>query len=568
MRRNDSLMQFGIITNNNRDMQKFTFMKRNVRLATLLAAGCLTAAGAMAQWSSDFDTNLAISDPSTGHQGASLVKVNEAPNGRIWITWLQWEDGMNGHIKTQLMERDGTPVFEEGGIYVMNQTTSSWTSNFDAKCDPEGNLIVCHSDARNDLDNRQAFDPYVYKMDQEGNQLWGLEGVALPTTDSAGHRPKIGISNDGTIIVGYNDVNNATNNMQFVLMKINNDGTLAWDKPMPVEGAFGVLAPCGESDFYLSIIQNGKIMLYCIDSLGDYVWNQGVIIEDRDPNTRTEIVPIPDELGGVFMPYQRYVNMSTFYAGVQRVNEDGDPCLGMQGLDLSIEGGQHGAPGLGVNGERGEFVAYWNHEYDGDDHLTVQKFDYSGEPLWPEPIVLMTQYMWGYATSDGKVLDDGSSILVYGRYNSAVKLNIMATRLSIDGDEIWTKELSPEAYTGRPDAVWDGNMAYIFWEDNRVDNGPSPYGTIWGQNLNLTTGEGGPSAGIEKLIAENEGNIASWADGTLTYTGAAGEIAVYNAAGAKVFGTMVSEGTSDNRINLSNGLYIVTTPAGSMKIMK
>ena len=93
---------------------------------------------------------------------------------------------MNGYIKVQLLDKNGTPAFEDGGIYISKHITASWTYNFDMQVTPDGCCVVAHSDSRNDTEARQTFEPYVYTMDQAGNMLWGLDGIKLPTSEARG----------------------------------------------------------------------------------------------------------------------------------------------------------------------------------------------------------------------------------------------------------------------------------------------------------------------------------------------------------------------------------------------
>lgn len=506
----------------------------------------------MAQWSDDFTKNFAISD--TEVSGASLPKVHATPDGKLWVAWLQWEDGMNGYIKAQLLDKDGTPLLDEGGIYVSHHVTATWTSNFDMQVTPDGGCVICHSDSRNDTEARQTFEPFAYKLDQEGNFLWGLDGVKLPTTEAKGHRPKIGITKEGTIMIGYNDVRG--NDMQFQIMKMNDDGTMAWAKPMEVAGGFGVLYPCEEDDLYLSIIGGGGIQLYRMDSLGDWMWDAPIMVEDRDPNTRTECVPISDEQGGVVMAFQRYINLSTIRTCLQRITSDGETAMGLTPIDISEEPGIHSAAGVGVNGEREEMIVYWSWDKGDDDYLMAQKYNYYGDPLWEEPVEIENFHLFGYACAEGKVLDDGSSILLVGAYRGAVQLDLLAIKLDKDGNQVWKKQLAPQAYMDQPYPIWDEDQAYVVWTDNRLTKGSSPSGTIWGQNFSYATGEGGVTS-VNEIAAEKQSFVKA-ANGEISFSAKGdGVLDVYSAAGAKVASCKAADGMNTLSVDLPAGIYIV-----------
>lgn len=529
---------------------------------TLIAmCACLAAGSMSAQWHSDpTKSNLLISGET--ETSASLVQAKETPDGKFWVTWLSWQDGMNGYIKAQLLDKDGTPLLDEGGIFIMKQTTATWTSNYGMNVTPDGCLVVCHSDSRHDTEARQEFTPYAYKIDQEGNHLWGLNGIEFPTTDRSGHRPKVGVTNDGTVIIGFNDLaKGGSEAAGFVMYKINEDGTLAWSNPLVLGGMFGAFEACDEDDLFVSLIGNGAIQLYRIDSLGDPVWEEPVIVEDRDPNTRSEIQPVSDEIGGVVMPYQRYINLSVSYSGIQRITPDGETCMGLRGIDLSEEPGQHSFPGISLNGKRQEMVVAWNMGGGAENYILVQKYDYSGVPQWDEPLMLGGDYIWGYATTHAKMLDDGSAIICYDDKHSALKSDLKIMKVDADGKVLWTKQMTPQAYRDEPVLFFDEEKGegYIFLTDNRKDNGPSPSGAIYGQNF--------------KLVDDSEVSVAAvGSDADLTVrclqgvvyiqSAAEGVAELYDTTGALVATKTIQAGETSFAPEVASGLYIVRVKCG------
>ena len=48
------------------------------------------------QWNPDPTINLKISKEGDIEQ--SLVKAEPTPDGKIFVSWLKWEDGMNAYI--------------------------------------------------------------------------------------------------------------------------------------------------------------------------------------------------------------------------------------------------------------------------------------------------------------------------------------------------------------------------------------------------------------------------------------------------------------------------------------
>ena len=324
-----------------------------------------------------------------------------------------------------------------------------------------------------------------------------------------------------------------------------------------MNGSFGVFMPCEEDDLYLSIIAGGGIQLYRMDSLGDMVWDAPVMVEDRDPNTRSECVPLSDGKGGVFMSYQRYISLSIIRACLQHITADGETSFGLQGIDISEEPGIHSFAGVACNGQRDEVATYWSMDNGEYDHLMVQKFNYYGDPQWDEPVEIESYRNFGYAAAEGTILDDGSIVMLYGAYRGAVKLDLMVTKLDKDGNLLWSKQLGKQAYLNQPFPVYNGNDAYIFWADNLVSHGASPDGTIWGQYINLNDGSATKSSSVQQIAMEGAGEI-SFADGALSFSADnAATVDVFDAAGARVASYDVQAGANSISLSLDKGLYIV-----------
>lgn len=534
----------------------------------LLSTGLALVAGTtFAQWSTDLKTNLPISDYNLGN--ASCAHAAATPDGKFWVTWLAWEDNMNGHIKAQLLDADGKALLDPDGVYVSNQITATYHTNYGMAVAPNGDLVVCHCDSRNDPE-RHAFDPYIYRMNQDGDMLWGLGGVKLPTTASYGGKPYVAISGDGTTMVGYNDVNEPY--MTFVLMKVNEDGTLAWDAPVKTDGAMGTVMSGGEDEFYVTVLGNGlKLMKY--DSLGDQVWDP-ITICSKDMNTYSPYPAYADGKGGVVVPYFYYVSLSIFNNGLQHVTADGEATMGLSGMDIVQNMGLNYCPGVAINGNREEVTAYWQQDLGNYTiKLMAQKFDFNGTPIWDEPLQIGdTHTHYGFLPAEGTMLDDGSTIMFYGDFTGAIKLNLTVEKLDPDGNSVWRTQIAPTAFTDAPVAIYEGDNGYFFWNDNRnveVASVSNPYGCVFGQYLNLDNGTPDYTDGVSAVNADTDGCSLTFADGSLQADAPdAGTLDVYTPDGAKVASFSLQTGHNSCSLTLSEGVYVarMTTPAGTSVI--
>ncbi|MBP3299387.1 MAG: T9SS type A sorting domain-containing protein [Muribaculaceae bacterium] len=505
----------------------------------------------MADWSADLKTNMPITDYNKGN--ASTTHVARTKDGKFWVTWISWEDDMNARLKAQLLDKNGNKLLDPDGVYVSNQITAKYHTNYGMAVTPEGDLIVCHSDSRNDP-GRHAFDPYVYRMDQEGNMLWGLNGVKLPTSQNFGGAPYVAVSDMGSIMVGYNDVDEPS--MTFVLMKMNPDGTMAWDEPVRTQGIRGTLMPADDDNFYMTLLSGG-LTLYKVDSLGDYEWS--VNICSKDMNTYAPYPAYPDGNGGVLVPYFYYVSLSIFNNGLQHVTPDGEVTMGIHGMDIMSNEGQNTTPGLAYNGKREEVVAYWSKNMGtAGISLWAQKYDYYGIPLWDEPVQIGdTHPNFGFNVADGVMLDDGSSILFYGDCTGAIKLNLMVEKLDKDGNSVWKTQIAPNAYTDAPAAFYEGDDAYFFWNDNRnieVASVSNPYGCVFGQYLNLADGT---PAGVRQVQAASGAKVSFDGSVIRCESGSAGFLTVCDMAGVIVASCPLQPGINEVTADFAKGVYVV-----------
>lgn len=529
-------------------------MKKFFLLQIICLLGCCIHANA--EWNADAAVNLKIS--KEGDKNQSSVKAHETPDGKIFVSWLQWADGMNAYIKLQLLDKDGNPQFEDGGIYVSKHQTASWTGGYDMRVTPDGCAVIAHSDARND-DTRQAFEPYAYKIDQEGNFLWGLDGVALPTMESHALRPQIGVTNKGNVIIGYADMF-GSNNLYYTITKVNDDGTLGWAMPLHLNGMFGCFEPCEDDDLYLSIINNGALTVYRYDSYGEEIWD--LTVDNRDLNTRSEVFPIADGKGGIFLPYQRYVSSSVYYACLQHVSTEGELMMGLTGIDLSAELGQHSSAGIGINAEKEELIAYWDMAIGSKHFLNAQKFTYYGDPIWDKEIHVDSMEMWGYTSADGILLNDGSSIMLYGDYRASVDIALTVRKIDTDGKTIWSKQLGETTFMGRPQPIFDEKEAYIFWNDCREEYDPAGNGSVYGQNIRYADGGTGNSA-VNTL--KNDKDMTITFDGSNFNVSLAedGTFYLYSTSGILVKNVTVKAGTTQIPANVPAGVYIVNATSGN-----
>lgn len=521
-------------------------MKKLITLSVLLF---MCATTLLSQWVSDPKVNTVISANSS----QCLVKAKQTMNGKFFVSWLKWENGMHAYIKLQLLDKDGNAQWEEGGIYISKHPTATWTSDYSLDVTPDGCAIIAHSDSRTDPDGRNDFKPYAYKIDQEGNQLWGLDGIALPCEGNEGHRPKIGVTKAGNIIIGYS--NTVTGN--FTIQRVNPDGTFGWAQSLELGGMMGNFVPSGKDDFIV-VWYGGGIAAQRFDAYGDAVWEEPVIVEIREFNGRVEPNVISDGNDGFIITHQRFVSLSEIYGCLQRVTSEGELTMGLEPIDISKEIGQHSAAGIGVNPDKEQIIAFWNFDNGGDAHLMANKFTFNGDGLWGNTgVELDSKYIWGYTTAEAIVLSNESSIIVYGNYVTGIDMELTVQKLDREGNSEWKKILGTTCFLGKPKTIFGKEEAYIFWNDDRTSPDPSGNGYVYGQNITYD-GEFGPSS-IDVKYFDDDNNIYYDRFHRCLNINVANisSIDIYDMHGILIENAQLAGGENIIPVNLPQGVYIV-----------
>ena len=231
-------------------------MKRLYLLFFIATAGTLSA---LAQWNTNATPKLLFgleyTDPETGqvrtggdYYACDPVAVR-TPDKKTWIAWKTWgKKEVNGikrdAVRTylQLLDRDGKPQFDEP-IMVNDYITTSWWSKYGLQVAADGSAIVTVADGRaeeadlpDDYIHADGFQPAIYKIDQEGNFLWGLDGVQYPEYHNAPYTNCYVVGEDTYFLFlsltedsSPSEEGDMTTGM--FIQRINDDGTTAWEKP-------------------------------------------------------------------------------------------------------------------------------------------------------------------------------------------------------------------------------------------------------------------------------------------------------------------------------------------------
>jgi hypothetical protein len=173
-------------------------------------AGTLFLPGSgFAQWNPNTSVNITVSGlPMADMQTASTS------DSKTWVAFYH-ETGSNYDMRAQLIDENGFKLLGDDGVLVSSVSSGTATYVFNVCVDASNNLIIGFQ-----YENMGGMTAIVQKIDQNGNKLWGINGVNL----GQGLAPNPALLSTGEVIVVWNESSSNTLKMH----KITASGSLAW----------------------------------------------------------------------------------------------------------------------------------------------------------------------------------------------------------------------------------------------------------------------------------------------------------------------------------------------------
>jgi hypothetical protein len=146
-------------------------MKSHRYLTTFLFT--LSFLFANGQWNSDTQQNTVVSD-SDGEK--AVTHIAQTDDGKYFISWYGGADNYNMNLA--LLDSAGYALWDEP-LVVSDHPQNTWVADYSLVVDHDGNAVVSFADIRNGNP-----DLVVYKISQDGEQLFGDDGILVTETVS------------------------------------------------------------------------------------------------------------------------------------------------------------------------------------------------------------------------------------------------------------------------------------------------------------------------------------------------------------------------------------------------
>ena len=371
-------------------------MKSGMRRSALLVLALTLATSAWAQWSSDPSQNLALSNIP----GADQVqpKLLPLPNDSWYISWFNSNPNdppPRGYdVYYQMLNANGVEQLPHNGVQVAKLTNSS-TEDYGLAIDGDGNAILAFLDTRRDPNNQQIT---VAKMSPTGQALWGPSGVALTIGPASHNNPKVTVTSDGNIVVGW------TTDSYVALQKLHPNGIPMWAARTPFSP--GVVLQESGYNYILADLHaadNGSVIasfvrnhgfgssnyLYAnkISSTGQLMWGSGNVHVYDGGSLQFGEFPYFKYDGNGGAVFSWYTNSPTLQSYAQHVLANGTEAFPHNGSAAAVTGSDvRVSPSVSYNPSTQETFLVWTEEdsLQSVQGISAQKFDASGNRQWTD----------------------------------------------------------------------------------------------------------------------------------------------------------------------------------------
>lgn len=473
------------------------------KLYALIALAIAGTSSVFAQWNTNatpkclFSTTYVDSETGETKVGgdyyACSPKVARTADKKTWIAWKTWGSKMVNGQKTpavrtflQLLDRDGVAQFDEP-IMVNDHITPTYWSECALRAAADGSAIITVADSRTEDDSYtdegyspQTFTPAIYKIDQEGNFLWGLDGVEYRDIIDAPYTNAFVIGDDVYFVyVRTGDEGSGT-----YIQRISDDGVALWNEPLLWPGGTTLqlqIHPTLNNEVLVFDSTPDGARVHRMDKdLKEEVWGDAVTYDEYkyDGYEMNHYRIVSDGNGGACVTFVRNMGSFSHNIRVQHINEDGSLGFGLTGLDAyNAEAYDHNYPSIAANPETQEILVQFASDQ-GDGKVVHQKFSYDGDYLYDELGLAIasksaeTSGSYFYGLVGVGSLKGGDWIAVYRDLAGYGKSSFIIRRYDKDGNRTWTKTIGRDLHQTDTSLAVEEEAIYLFYREQASNKEP------------------------------------------------------------------------------------------------
>ncbi|MDP8205432.1 MAG: FlgD immunoglobulin-like domain containing protein [Candidatus Electryonea clarkiae] len=462
-------------------------------------------------WTEDGDS-IVVAEASQ----QKLQIINSSPGEAIILWEDQREDFYTSDLRMQKLSGDdglelnwGEVGQETDGLVLSDADDNQM--NVRLVPDEAGGAVICWQDERHDEYPNQ--DIYANRINSDGEKLWD-EGNGIVVCDAALEQKEnnVQVMDDAAGVV-WLDYRLGFSGLYYQKFDMINGEELETNNgEMIVQGfdynAYRAHLMLDGTDIYLGYddYRLGAWGKYCylhklnLDT-GENLWPEdgitvtpGYPFDDDTVRVRMDsVVYAVNNDGEIFSAWNDTRNSYYYVVAAQKFDSDGNILWGNRGSVVAPPEGEYGhrdqhRPKILPAEDGGLYVAFHKYTDSFYQNILIQLLDSDGEPLWTDNdhnAVEVTDTLRDHYLEGIKYFDDGSILVVFNRTVTPRNYDILAQRISEDGEFLWDEPLaicicdSSRQWKAKLTNVHDGIL--IAWEDERR---VWPIRDIYGQIIN------------------------------------------------------------------------------------
>ena len=407
----------------------------------LIIAICFFSITINAQWTSNTEINTLV----TSSEGGDMKALGTSSGKTYVVYWKAVSAPTNYELRLQILDVEGYQLLGEEGMLVSDEIPmSTFTVIWNITTDEEDNLYI-------GLTGTGGGEPaYVFKLDDEGNNLWGSSGLQV----GAGYSVTILPLSNGEVIVSWFPGGES------VLQKYDSSGVAQWDTTATILEDGNDTVPANmfelsDGDFVLVFHSitfgiNSNLFAQKFSSTeGISQWTNPTQISNYGTvfNTAYDGLQIDDN---VYMGFKASPG-SRFDSFLQRIDPDGTLPWGINGSDFDTNQTDYEMDTKITYQEGSQYIwatCTYTNMSQSEKGERIQKFDKETGAR-----MLTDQAKEIYPIGSEKVhagsihMDDNQPLILIkeGFDNGASPTTLHALKLDEEGDFAWDEETKPLA---------------------------------------------------------------------------------------------------------------------------
>ena len=463
------------------------------------------------QWTSD----TLLNTPVRALSGLSIYTplVASSNDGTTYFCWFENVSG-NYEMHMQRLDSAGHSVWSSNGIAVSTFPQSSAVYRYDMVTDKNGDAVLAFQDIR----VGGNLNIVAYKVDKQGNLVWGSSGVQLlDSTATDGMAPRIGITSANEAVIAWNASSGSAKWVAF--HKITASGSLAWNAVHRIKTTGNkysrpVVVPASGDEFMIQYVQEtgnfpGVTSTMYLDkfySNGSSALTASVKVSNKTIPYFTFPSPIYDGNNGIFISFQTSnpasLSMNDTY--VQHVTASGQQ-WSLNGTEAASSTTLHKYPvGKAIfDPSTKETWALMKVQNSGQnmDGIFVQKMDSLGNVL----LSIGAKQVLPIVASMNTPLDwqkTNNGFIVFYKTGSFGNEILRAVKIDFSGNTVWNNSIVSisAASSGKSNVAcssFQNDQVVLGWLDDRAVSG------VYAQNID-NNGTTGVLATNKKLEQSND----------------------------------------------------------------